>query len=427
MGGSRDDGGSAPRTAPVRPSSVVLPLQLVFAINGVLYGSLLPRFPQIVDRLDASEGSFGLALLGMGLGGVLGSATVTAVTRRLGGPSRVVVWAGPLVVAAMAAAGVAPTLWWFFVALVVAGIADGMVDPSMNAVGSAIQDRDGVPIMGRLHASWSGATLAATGVGALVAALGIGVVPHVLVVAGVSLPVLVVASRRVEREVGDLNVTDPTAPSPTAPDPAGHGGTTAPAVATPADGPPRWLMWAATIVVAMAAILIEIPPQEWAALLLERELGAGPGVAGAAPFTFLGGVLAGRLVLDRVVAVRGWRWVGVAAASASLVGMTIALVVGATTRSPWPLFVGLAIAGVGAAPHFPLLFARAGTIARRLGIAVDAGAGVISTVTRAAMLVGPVVVGQVAERAGLFVGLAIVPVTAALMIPSLLLLLPRRR
>ena len=77
----------------------------------------------------------------------------------------------------------------------------------------------------------------------------------------------------------------------------------------------------------------------------------------------------------------------------------------------------------GAAPHFPLRFDRATDIARRLGVAPDAGAGIIATATRTAMLVGPVAVGQIAERAGLFAGLAVVPVVAALMVPSLLLLL----
>ncbi len=108
--------------------------------------------------------------------------------------------------------------------------------------------------------------------------------------------------------------------------------------------------------------------------------------------------------------------------------MSIGLGVGAATRSPWPVLVGLALAGVGAAPQFPLLFDRAEAIARRLGVAPDAGAGIIATVTRAAMFIGPLAVGQIADRAGLFVGLTIVPLMAAALIPSLLVLLrPRTR
>lgn len=447
---------SAQRIATVRSSPVVVPLQLVFAVNGALYGTLLPRYPQIADRVGATEGTFGLALLGAGVGGVLGSAAVTSVARRLGGPARAVASTAPLMVVAVAAAGAAPSVLLLFVAILVLGLADGICDPAMNAVGAAEQQRIGAVFMGRLHATWSAATLTATGIGALVAGLGVGVVPHVLVAAGLLLPAHVLAGRRVVQVGADLGtaafVEEETGGA--APDPAaspGNASTSTPIATTDssaaATGVPaasgeeaasggatagsgatagRPALWAATIVVAMAAILIEIPPQEWAGLLLDRELGAGPGLAGTAPFAFLGGVLVARLGLDRLVDSFGWRTVGVVAASASLVGTCLGLGVGAVTSSPWPVLIGLAIAGAGAAPHFPLLFDRAELIARRLGVAPDAGAGIISTATRTAMLIGPLAVGQVADRAGLFAGLVIVPVVAGLMIPSLLVLLRPR-
>ncbi len=274
------------RAAAVRASTVILPLQIVFAVNGALYGTLLPRYPQIADRLGASEGAFGLAPLGAGVGGVLSSAAVTWVARRFGGPARAVAFAAPVMVVAVAAAGAAPTVPLLFAAIVVLGLADGICDPAMNAVGAAEQVRVGTVFMGRLHATWSAATLTATGLGALVAGAGIGVVPHVLVVCALLLPAYVLASRRLVAVGGDLGADSFVEQAET---PASSDAITARPALSAASG--RTKIWVATVVVALGAILIEIPPQEWAALLLQRELGAGPGLAGAAPFAFLGGVL----------------------------------------------------------------------------------------------------------------------------------------
>ncbi|MFD0592119.1 hypothetical protein ACFQZ4_05765 [Catellatospora coxensis] len=52
-----------------------------FAVNGVLYGSLLTRYPEIADRVGADESEFGAALFAAAMGGLLGSLTAPALTR----------------------------------------------------------------------------------------------------------------------------------------------------------------------------------------------------------------------------------------------------------------------------------------------------------------------------------------------------------
>lgn len=404
------------RSAAVRASRVVVPLQVVFAVNGALYGTVLPRYPQIADRLLATEGQFGLALLGNGVGGLVGALLVTAVTRRIGGPARTTAWVVPVMVAGIAIVGAAPSLAVLFTALALVGLADGAVDPSMNAVAAAEQERTRTVFMGRLHASWSGALLVSTGIGAVVAGLGIGVVPHVLVGCALLLVVHAVAARRLLAVGSGLVTLEPV-------DEDGDGSTTG-SRRPAASG--RMRIAVAAVTVGVAATWIEIPPQEWAGLLFQRQLGTGPGLAGAAPFAFLVGVFACRVVLDRLVDEHGWRRVGVTAAVASAVGLGVGLPVGAVTGSPWPVLVGLVIAGAGAAPHFPLMFDRASVVAVRLGMPADTGSAAVSVLTRVSLLISPVLVGQVADRAGLFVALAIAPLAAVAMAVALLVLLRPR-
>jgi hypothetical protein len=45
----------------------------LFATNGALFATVLPRLPEIKADLGLSDGQLGLALLGLGLGGLSGS------------------------------------------------------------------------------------------------------------------------------------------------------------------------------------------------------------------------------------------------------------------------------------------------------------------------------------------------------------------
>ena len=117
-----------------------------------------------------------------------------------------------------------------------------------------------------------------------------------------------------------------------------------------------------------------------------------------------------RASLDRIVArTGGWRPVLVASGVASFVGMGLGLFLGSAVASPWPVLSGLFVAGAASASAFPAMFEKAGDLARQVGLAPDAGPGLVSGIARGGMLIGPVLVGQVADRAGLFVALGLVP------------------
>jgi fucose permease len=128
---------------------------------------------------------------------------------------------------------------------------------------------------------------------------------------------------------------------------------------------------------------------DWSALLLERTTGAAPAAAALGYAAFSVAMTAGRVTGDAVIArvgpVRTLRASGLLAAT----GMTIALV------TPYaPALVGCAVVGLGYANLVPILFSASG---RRAG---SAGVAAVSTLGYAGFVVGPPLIGALAQAAG---------------------------
>ncbi len=151
--------------------------------------------------------------------------------------------------------------------------------------------------------------------------------------------------------------------------------------------------------------LIEGAPVDWSALRLER-MGAGPGTAALGLAAFMAGMLAGRLVGDRltdrhgrVAVLRG----GMALAAAGLAA-------GALIDAPAVFGLGLVLAGFGASGFFPLAFSAAANVS---GVAPGVGAATVSLAARLGFLVEPLAVGALAEVIGLRWTYALVAAVAA--------------
>ena len=57
---------------------------MLFFVNGAAYGNWIPRLPEIKDHLNVTNSGLGVALLGGGLGGLIGSLAVGAIMSRIG-------------------------------------------------------------------------------------------------------------------------------------------------------------------------------------------------------------------------------------------------------------------------------------------------------------------------------------------------------
>lgn len=142
---------------------------MAFFINGAAFGGWAALVPRAIARLEADEGTFGLMLLGMGIGAVVAMAFSGRLIARFG--------AGPLIRVSLAlflasyiAVSTASTWPLFVAALLLFGAAGGLMDVAMNAYASDVEMHMNWRVMASFHGMWSIGGLAGAGaVGAMLA------------------------------------------------------------------------------------------------------------------------------------------------------------------------------------------------------------------------------------------------------------------
>lgn len=414
---------------------------LLFLANGLSHPSLWPRLPEIRDAVGASDATLGLALLGTGVGGVLGSVLAPRISRTLGIDRAATISAAALAVLTIGV-GVSPTVPALFVAFALMGMTDGVADISQNALMFDVQRTGERSLASRMHAVCSIGALTGTGIGTLAATARISVTVQASALALVACGLALVARLPV-RHLGPVRDRDGEAPvAPVAPGvaapaspanlPVGADATaasTGPASdtrgapdATGASAPllngRRLRVWALVALTGLVVAAVESLANEWSALTLRDGLGATVALAGLGPTAYAGAMLAGRLVGDRAIDRYGARAVARAGGAAVALGGGVGLGLAAWLQVPAVLVAGLIVAGVGTATLFPLMLAA--------GDALDpSGRGVAaaSLGARAGFLVVPVSVGLLSDAAGPAVAFALLPLAglaAATLLPAAL-------
>jgi MFS family permease len=155
------------------------------------------------------------------------------------------------------------------------------------------------------------------------------------------------------------------------------------------------------------ACLGEGAAANWSAVYL-RELGASPGLAAAGWGAFSLAMAIGRLLGDRLNARYGAVRLGRASGILAACGLGAGLAVG----TPAAVVAGFALHGAGLACIVPLVFSAAGRIG---GPYAGTALARVATFSYAGPLIGPVVIGAIADRASLTVGL-LLPVALAAMV-----------
>jgi len=364
---------------------------VVFAANGALMGSWVPRIPEVKAELGLSPGVLGVVLLAPAIGALLampfagrwasrrGSATAT---RR----SAVVFFCLGSTI------GLAFDAWTLFVALLAWGAAMGVLDVVMNAQAVTVERAHGRSLMSGFHATFSLGALLGAGAGGAAAQLGVDVGVQLAVLGAVLLGAVLATSTGMLADRLDGVPRTPLLVRPRG---------------------PQVLLAAA----AFAVLLCEGATADWSAVYLREDLGAGPAGAGAAFAAFSATMTVGRLLGDLVLNRRPRRvvvrWFATAAAIGLAAGLALATVLGGGPDGGSSAVVaavgGFAVLGAGISVTFPALLAEAGATSDRPAEAV----GAVSTGGYLGFLVGPPVIGGIAQVAGLPVALWLIPLLAA--------------
>ncbi|RPK72847.1 Inner membrane protein YbjJ [Streptomyces sp. ADI97-07] len=382
-------GGSGGDTAPPSSARLRTALTVFFALDGFLFAGWVVRIPAIKHQTGATASTLGLALLGVSAGAVITMMLTGRLCRRYGSHAVTVV-CGVLLPLSIALPAQTRSALSLGLVLLLFGAAYGGMNVAANSAAVDLVTALRRPVMPSFHAAFSLGGMAGAGLGGLVAG-SLSPSTHLFALAGIGLVVTAVT--------GPVLLRYRPVPGTLAdePQPAAH----------PAH-PHRMSSRARRIVILFGVIALctaygEGALAEWGALHLTQDLHADPGLAAAGyslfALTMAVGRLTGTMLLERFGQTRTLVTGGATAAAGMLLG--------ALAPTVWLTLLGFAVAGLGLANIFPVAVGRAGELAGPSGVAAA------STLGYGGMLLGPPVIGFMADWISLPVALTTVALLAA--------------
>ncbi|MFC5754251.1 MFS transporter [Actinomadura rugatobispora] len=356
---------------------------LTFALAGLLTGVWVARMPALAGKFGTTESEIGIVVLVWGLGAIAAMQGLRAVMARAG--SRTVLRVAlPLTAVAYLLVALAPTYGLLLAAVAVFGMTFGITDIAMNAQGSVVEQAHRRPIMSGMHAGWCAGAMSGGLFGVATAAAGLGFTATVLAAALLSLPAGLA--------LGRTYLADPPAP------------------AASGDGRRAARMPLAVYLIgalAFIAFMTEGSIADWSGLLLHDELGATQAVAALGYPVFELAMLFGRLAGDRIRTRIGTRRLLVGAGIGTALGMTVVVL---APGAPVAI-AGFFVTGLVVCLVVPTTISLAGTAVPDRPAAAVAQVGAMGY---GGLLLGPVVVGFLADATSLRVGVGVTVVLALL-------------
>lgn len=361
--------GSLPQRAPTLAG---------FFSLGLFWGAWAAVLPSVQQATGVSKGALGVAMLFVSVGSIpVMFLLAPRAIDRFG--ARSVALGCALFALATLLPGLATTLPALIVSLAACGMASGLVDVSINANVGRIENATGKRLQPFAHGTYS--------VGVLVGAVSAGIARN----AGVGRETILIAVSAVIALTALLVSTD-------------HASVHA--------GRSHGLRLAHGLVaiglVGAVAFVVEGGTESWSALFLERQLHTDPAVSGLGPGVFAAAMAAGRFsgqaagrLSDRVL-------LGGGAALAAVGCATVAV----APAAPLAL-VGFALAGAGISLNAPIVFGFAG---RHRDAATSVAT--VTTLGYVGLLVGPPLVGGVAQAASLRVSFLVLAAVAATVVAA---------
>jgi MFS family permease len=366
----------------------------VFGLCGLGFASWAARVPAVSESLGLRADQLGILLFGLAVGSIVGLVASGHLVARFGART-IITWTlvgAPLGIS-LAAFG-ATTLQVFavsFIGLMVYGASMGICDVAMNVSGAANERALGRTIMPVFHAFFSIGTMLGAALGALAEFLAVPLDVHIGALAVLMIAAAFVTVRHLVPEtviVEDHHTKESPAQSWRERLGAWRDGST---------------LLIGLIVLGMA--FAEGSANDWLAYAMVNGHGTDAGTGAVVFGVFVTAMTVGRLagvpILDRFGRVPVLRGSAVLAAIGLLLLIFVPIV--------WIAIAGVVLWGLGASLGFPVGMSAAADDPKKAAGRVS----VVATIGYMAFLVGPPVIGFLAEGFGVLNGMLVVLVLVA--------------
>ncbi len=348
-------------------------IMALFALQPMAFGSWLAMIPHIKDTLSLSKSELAIALLGMPVALIPTLQLASRIVAKIG-PRRTFAALLPIQTFAVLLPFVSVGTASLFLALAILGAVIAFLEVALNTYAGRLEKAAGLMIMSRCHGFWA----LGVGVGSFSATqlFGLGPVLAVFITCGVSGVLGVWAGLSLPRLTGEAEA----------------------AAAKPRkiSQMPRTLFFISMFVFAVT--IVEGAMSDWAAVYLAERWGGTAGNAGIAVTFFAGFLALGRFVGDYMKGAIGAR--GVARLT---VGLAILGVCCLTLFNPIVFtFIGFALVGLGVSIGFPLGISQAASLD---DTHESQNIATMAMIAMSGFLVGPPIIGFIAEAVSLRVGL----------------------
>jgi len=359
-------------------------VSITFFTLGAVFGNWGARIPDVKETLELSEAQVGLVLMCFSIGVIFGSLITSGLIARFG--SKNVSLFGAITFAiTLGIVGLSFNFLTLAAGLFFFGMCNISTDVAMNAQAVEVETRSNKQIMNSFHAFWSVGLFSGAVMGSIFVTLGFNFRQHFLLVPIFFIILMVLARNYLLNVEGEQSSEEQAT----------------------FQFPPRAL-WGLGVL-AFASGLSEGAIIDWSTLYFRDIVGTSEAVAalGLAAFSFTMLVMrfAGDFVADKIGASLLVRIGGVGV----VIGVGMALLF----ATFWTTIVGFMISGIGLAVAIPLAFSAAGKIPDLPSGRAIAG---VATIGYAAFLIGPVVIGFIADATSLRIALIVIMVLAATMV-----------
>jgi MFS family permease len=351
-------------------------LGALFFFMGICFASWAARIPDIQAKFQLSEGELGTLLLCLPIGSMVGLPIAGWSVHHYG--SRIVILICSFAYAlTLPLIGLAPSPWVIVPVLMIFGMLGNIMNISLNTQALGLEDQLGKSILASFHGLWSMAGFTGAGLGAGMILLQFSPAAHYGVVALLSVVIILFSQKYV---INDKREKD------------GAGGLVL-------KKPDQLLLRVGLI--SFLGMMAEGCMFDWSGVYFKKIVEAKPELVSLGYVCFMGAMATGRFVTDKATN----RYGKIPVLQVSGVLIFLGLVMAVLFPSLYTAGLGFLLVGFGVASIVPVSYGIAG---RSKLYSPSVALALVSTLSFFGFLVGPPVIGFIAEAFNLQISFALI-------------------